>query len=244
MFTVFETNTTMIAGELMNNFYHCAQGDYLPLDTVNADIPLSPIGDTYNLGSSTAAWDTLHAKKIITDNIKGIGLWHKLVDYELEDTTFSFDLTGFDGDNEKEYLIIMNVKINAISPSLAIDVDAAGGWYMKGVQGVSDTTDYIESSGIQGNYNIGEEINYGERAVRYRFVVMQLQAFSGRFRPVMSYCLQDYNNEKIEAIEFRTGCITNSADNITEITIDSDTIGPVGALEPGTKIMIWDRRTR
>jgi len=67
-FTVFTSSTTAYANEVMDNFYHVAQGDRLPM----GGALLEPTASVFNLGSAAYKWDEVYCTEINATHISKI----------------------------------------------------------------------------------------------------------------------------------------------------------------------------
>lgn len=100
-FTTFAFNTTISSSEMNDNFFHIAQGHFLPMAGTN----LSVTATEPDLGSQSYRWRTMHySGSIISDSGD---LWRLVTKFDISTNT-TVDVTGLNGDRDKEYKIITN----------------------------------------------------------------------------------------------------------------------------------------
>jgi hypothetical protein len=101
-FTIFTNSTTAFANEVMDNFYHIADGDRLPRGAGS----MTAIDSTYNLGSSANKWKNLYANNLnLYGDIDSTTLLTKVAQVTFSTNTSSSDFTisGLNGDNADLY---------------------------------------------------------------------------------------------------------------------------------------------
>ena len=111
MFTVFQTNTTAYANELMDDFYYLG-ADRMPL-TQTAAGSLTAVDATYDLGSSTYRWDDVYADNLyITNDISSNSqtLWVLESEVTLSATASAINFVSLDGDTDSVYKIIARIE--------------------------------------------------------------------------------------------------------------------------------------
>lgn len=110
-FNVIFNSTVADNTEMNNNFYTAAQGNRLPRggDTLKAT------DSVYDLGSSTTTWDHLYCDNLYPDNITTLdkSLWILGSEFTIAAATTLTEITGLDGDSEKQYLIVADAKLPA-----------------------------------------------------------------------------------------------------------------------------------
>lgn len=110
-FYIFTSGTTAYANEVMDNFYHVADGDRLPLGGQS----LTSTDSAYDIGSSSTTWSNAFINTInctnleITGSVTSTKTWNIMAYSELDDTATAIEFTGLSGDIDKEYFIQMNV---------------------------------------------------------------------------------------------------------------------------------------
>jgi hypothetical protein len=90
-FTIFVTQTTAYADEVLDNFYYLG-GDRLPYDGNS----LTAIDSTYDLGSSTYKWQNVYCNSIEISSITGNGMWMLIDKVVLSSTASTVDISGFE----------------------------------------------------------------------------------------------------------------------------------------------------
>ena len=101
-FTVFQNNTTHDAIEVNDNFYHIAQGDFIPRTGVSLTADVTGLID---LGSSSYKWDSLYANAIVAGSVSGIGIWNLITTVILSASSSDINITGLNGDTDGIYMI-------------------------------------------------------------------------------------------------------------------------------------------
>ena len=110
-FTRFLENHTITASEMNNNFYHCSQGDWLPMGGTD----LNYTSGVYDLGSDTYKWDQVYLQNInISGDLKNT--WNFLTSYEINAVntyTARIEFTGLNGDIDQIYLLKGNFVVTS-----------------------------------------------------------------------------------------------------------------------------------
>lgn len=127
MFTVFHNSTTAYADEVMDNFYHIFDGDRLP----RSGDALAPTNNVYDIGSSTYKWNQLHCGNIDVNSISSANktIWKYLYSVIVSAPAQSIEITGLNGDNERDYLLEFHLVDNTTtSISLIFNGDSAASY--------------------------------------------------------------------------------------------------------------------
>ena len=151
MFYELRNSTTTFANEVIENFYHIADGDRLPRSPSGS---LPEINGTYNLGSSAYNWrkifcDTFYSLYSIPSSI----IINQETSVRFTSTASEIEFTGLNGD-ESDYLITM-----LINPLAA------------GSGGVTETCRVI--------FNGDSAASYSEKYLYYNSSVIDMSTSSG-----------------------------------------------------------------
>lgn len=116
-FTVFNNGAgeTGSALDVMNNFYHIFDGDRLP----RGGASMNPTNGVYDIGSSTYKWNQLHCVNLDFNTISTTNkiVWKQLQYLAVSVASSSVEITGLNGDNERQYMLEVHL-VNATTASL------------------------------------------------------------------------------------------------------------------------------
>lgn len=100
-FTIFQKDYYIDASEMSDNFFHIAQGDLLP----RGGTSLTPTTGVNDLGSEDYYWRELFVNSATGD----IGCIRSLTDVEVTAGTVRVEITGLNGDDYEEFVIMHNM---------------------------------------------------------------------------------------------------------------------------------------
>jgi hypothetical protein len=141
MYTVFHNSTTADASEVMGNFYHIFDGDRLPRGGDNFE----PTTGVYDIGSSTYKWNQLHCVNLNINSISSDNktIWRLIYSAELSAAATSIEITGLNGDNDRDYMLEFHLVDNTTtSVNMIFNGDSAASYgvqYNGGTAGAATT---------------------------------------------------------------------------------------------------------
>ena len=109
-FTIFQNSTTAFANEVVNNFYHIADGDRLPREAGS----MTAVDLTYNIGSISNRFKNLYANNLyVNSDITSTSFLKKISETTFSTGTVSSDflISGLNGDNY-DYIFSMHISIS------------------------------------------------------------------------------------------------------------------------------------
>jgi hypothetical protein len=225
-FTIFSKNYTISASEINNNFYHVAQGNFIP----RTGSSLTSIDVTNDLGSNFFRWNNLYVNNLnISNTITGNNtLWTLIKDVYVTSTATTLNITGLNGDADEEYLIYAYLSI------------------------VSTTSIYLETNITTSSYSIiltAEGVaytgtgNYDIRVATFNtinssgFVKINFFSKTGFYRTVYSEAMIGIQNTTINNISICRGNLNNTTVTLTSITFNTD-----GSNLKGSRALVFARR--
>jgi len=107
----FQKNTYIKAQEFNSCFLRTGLFNMLPQGTLSV-VPTTGI---YDLGSTSALWDSVHVDKVYFSNINNYKRWELVSAVEITTSTYSIEVGGLDFENDKTYLIQGHFKVNTCS---------------------------------------------------------------------------------------------------------------------------------
>ena len=106
MFYELRNSTTAFANEVIENFYHIADGDRLPR---SASGNLPEIDNTYDLGSADYKWKTIFCETFYSDfSIPASLVIHKEASVKFTVTASDIEFSGLNGD-DNDYLMFAQI---------------------------------------------------------------------------------------------------------------------------------------
>ena len=190
-FTVFST-TTGKAQEVLDNFYHIADGERLP-QTITAIGTLTAVGSTYDLGASSTQWSVTYADNInVSDSITTIDktLWELVTELTLSATTNRIEITGLNGDVDGNYLIRFSPIIGsgnlAVRIFMVVNGDTGSNYGQQHIRanafsGVSAQRETGQGTGWQ----VGDYLNNPFSMTCYNYFNGLLHAKTGNERTIL-----------------------------------------------------------
>jgi len=113
MYTVFLENTTVTASEMNANFYHCVQGNWIPMGGVS----LGYTSNVYDLGSNSYKFNSVHCQNInLSGDVGAItSVFNQVSSFSVNSVntqTARIVFSGLNGDTSYVYYIVARIISN------------------------------------------------------------------------------------------------------------------------------------
>lgn len=244
-FTIFVTNTTADADEVIDNFYHLG-GDRMPYDGNS----LAAIDNTYDLGSSTYRWADLYCNYFeAPDSITTTESWIYITDETLSVTTSSIEITGLDYDEIEITFYLLDNTATAVYMVFNGDSGTNYGYYNMSIIGTVGTSAVgvlpIHSRDTNQSSIILNDTS-GRQTSTSIYSYSKSRIFAATGYPRIVKIRDIANNAELTAIaftlehmKFKTYSWNNKTNTITSIKIFGS---ESNSFDPNTKISVWGKK--
>lgn len=148
-FRILLNSTTADASDVNDNFFWGAQGSIIPMGNSSLEYTDS----AYDIGSQVYRWNVLYCGTIASGSIHSGGLTYEYLERkDISAPTTTIAITGLNGDNDNEYLIVFSfIKTTATTHDYVMFLNnTSGGMIVRGwvygAIGLSDT--FTSSDGL------------------------------------------------------------------------------------------------
>lgn len=233
-FHLFADGQTASAVDVMENFYHIFQGNRLPY----GGTILSATNATYDIGSSSYKWSQLHCVNLNVNSITTSTkyLWKLITCVQVTAAATSIDITGLNGDNERDYMLEFHLTDNGkTAVDMIFNGDSAASY---GVEGGGITVGAF----VQGYRNTGTSIallhesRNNTTTAKYGSAWCQISGYSGYPKGVIKF----ETNSVINTIYriYNEAWAWTGIGTIASIKFIASTISGIGV---GTVVNLWGR---
>lgn len=230
-FRIIQHSTTCDASDVMDNFYHIAQGSVTP----NVRPDLDPTDSTYDLGSSSYKWDNLYVSSIGNATIDSNGTtWELITKTSPNSATSRIEFTGIDsGEDEKDvfmnYFIITGTS-TAQTVEMYFNGNSGGGFLVQYMQ-VDDTT-MVRTQGAFLFTNTAPTTT-----ALYSNGIARIMMNEGYDKIMHNQCVAGAGENRAQRVYVGSGTYRlTREDTITSIQIVSSS-----NMQPGSYISLWRR---
>jgi hypothetical protein len=227
-FTIVYKGQTISAADFNDNFYHIAQGDFLP----RGGNSLEATTGVYDLGSVSYKWNNVHVQNV---NLNGElqGAMNLISEVTLTTTSTVIEFTGLNGETDQIYEIIVNGIAYATGTSrLYLNSDSTANNYgyqyifIKDVSISAQRLSTISGIGILTNVYDTITAGYGKnKIICYANNTIKL-LLSDRNDSVGDTYIRDM---------YKLSWVWNNSATLTSLKF-------TGHFDPGTNIQLWALR--
>ena len=227
---------TADSSDMNDNFSELAAGSITPRSSAGASFVAT--NSVHDLGTTTARYNTLYSKDIHFDTINDQNgyLWKLITSFSLTSSALSYEVTGLNGDDYNEMMIICNNTFNtqtASSVYMFFNTDSGTTYNYQEVEGRGSSI-FTDKGRIDYGFEVGTHNFYTKTSSFFNAICYTK---TGRDRQMFAKYCKIASSTTVFSIHATSYLWVNTVDTLTSIKV----ISSYAQFVDGTVFQVWAR---